>query len=108
MYDLDHFSMKDATLCGRDLRKLGEGSANMEVVAKRIVDYLYDGLRFGPEQKRATALVRIFKTHPYADLDPGLRESAAGVLPGREFDDETKCLSVKLAILQFDQQSVFV
>jgi two-component system, NtrC family, sensor kinase len=94
MHDIDHFSMKDMTLCGRALRQLGDETADMETVAKRMVTYLYEGLRFGPEEERAAALVRIFKTHDYAELQPAQRKAADGVVPDLTLGAGTRCLTL--------------
>jgi hypothetical protein len=69
--------------------------------AGAIVRHLYDHLldqsglpmRQDPPN-RACALVRFFKTHPYEDLDPGLRRFAVRMLNGRTPPAGMKCLTL--------------
>lgn len=103
MYDLQHFSMKDMTLCGRALRELGADTDSMESAARRIVDYFHDELRFGRERQRAAALVRVFKTHDYGSLHPAQREAADGIVPDVVLGDETKCLTLLASAGERDQ-----
>jgi hypothetical protein len=72
-YDINHFTIKEMTECGKALRMIGEGAKSMEDVADRIVGYLYDNLIDGKTGMRACALVRLFKTHSYENLDTELR-----------------------------------
>ncbi|ODS32113.1 MAG: diguanylate cyclase/phosphodiesterase with FHA and GAF sensor [Candidatus Scalindua rubra] len=91
MYDINNFTMRDMTDCGNALRTLGSGIKSMEETSNKIVRYLYDHLIDKTPDKRACALVRFFKTHPYGELSPDLQEFARGlfkvVMP-----EQTKCL----------------
>jgi hypothetical protein len=51
----------------------------MEAAAGRIVRYLYDELGDGSGE-RACALVRLYKTHPFESLEPGLQDYVEGLL----------------------------
>jgi hypothetical protein len=93
MYDLTNFTLSDMTACGAALRKLSAGACSMEEVARRIVRYFFDHLH-DARGARACALVRFFKTHPYKDLDAGLRGVARRLL-----DDPPATLPVKCLIL---------
>jgi hypothetical protein len=76
MYNLTRFPLHEMTQCGAHLRRCGENAPTMEATAKRIVDHLYAELRDG-EGKRACALVRFYKTHPFGQLPPDLQAAAS-------------------------------
>lgn len=90
-YDLANFTIRDVTECGKFLRRSGEGSS-MEGVAGRIVRYLYDSLIDARTGERACALVRLFKTHDYGDLDRELQDFARKMLGSRPASPKLKCL----------------
>jgi hypothetical protein len=92
-YDLTNFTLRDMTDCGVVLRKLGSEAKTMEEVAQRIVRHLYDHLLDQPAGGRACALVRFFKTHPFEELDAGLRRSALRMLGGPA-TPAMKCLTL--------------
>src|SRR5687768_14391034 len=93
MFELTDFSLKEMTECAAALRRFGDASSSMEETAQRIVTYLYDNLRFRETDSRSCALLRFFKTHPYADLGPNLQEFARNTLAS-EPSAETKCLTL--------------
>ena len=80
MYDLTRFSLKDMTECGAKLRRAGDGASSMEEVSHRIVSFLYQTLIEPESGQKACALVRLFKTHPFGDLDEQLQEFARRLL----------------------------
>jgi signal transduction histidine kinase len=80
MYDLTHFTLRDMTVCGAALRQLGVGASSMEEVAQGLVEYLYDTLRAPQTGTRACSLIRFYKTHPYAELEPILQTFADRLL----------------------------
>ena len=80
MYDLANFSLKDMTECGRILRQMGDGAKNMEEAANKITRYLYEYLIDAKTGKNNCVLVRLFKTHPYRNLDKNLQEFAQKLL----------------------------
>jgi signal transduction histidine kinase len=94
MYDLTHFRLEDMVACGSALRSLGADASHMEPVANAVVRYLYDHLRAGGDGPRACALVRLYKTHVYADLEPDLREIACTGLGDRPPSPAMKCLTL--------------
>jgi len=94
MYDLIHFRLEDMVRCGAALRTLGEDASHMEQVADRIVSRLYDDLRDGRDGTRACVLVRLYKTHAFADLEPDLRQIAQASLDGRPPSPAMKCLTL--------------
>jgi hypothetical protein len=92
MYDLSRFGLKEMTVCGGALRRLGEGAASMEEAAARIVDHLHDHLLAGGGAAKATALARLYVTLAFAGLDRELQERAQAALGAEPAAPETKCL----------------
>jgi len=92
MYDYSKFSDADLKECGANIAALGAGSSNMEDVANKIVNYLYDNIT-DSSGGSANALVRFYKTHPYEKLDQGLQGFAQGIL-GSAPSADTNCLTM--------------
>ena len=91
-HDIAEFTIADMAACSSGLRRIGEGASSMEEVARRIVAYLYR--HFSAQDNEAPlALVRLFKTHPYQDLQPELRTLARKLL-GRQPAPAMKCLTL--------------
>jgi hypothetical protein len=94
MYDLVSFSKSDAKECGTALRLLGSGVASVEDAGGRIVRHFYDQLGDKQSGRNACALVRLYKTHSYGELDEELQKFADGIL-GRPPDVQAvKCLTL--------------
>ena len=91
-YDINHFAIREMTECGKALRMIGEGAKSMEEVANRIVRYLYDSLIDKEAGRRACALVRLFKTHSYEELDAELQEFAQNMLGSKPAYPGMKCM----------------
>jgi len=79
---------------GADLRRFGESCHSMEEAAGRVVRYLHENLVRESDGARLCALVRLFKTHSYANLAPELQESARGLLSDHEPFPEMNCLTL--------------
>lgn len=94
MYNLEKFTLKDMTNCGAALRKSSVGMANMEAVANVIVGHLYDNFVNEQDQSKSFALVRLFKTHPYIDLEPSLQRVVDRNLGKAPENPQTKCLTL--------------
>lgn len=94
MYDLANFKMSYMIECSAALRQLSAGAQSMEEVANRIVHYLYDHLVDQQTGEKACALVRLFVTHLYEELDEELREFARVVLGDHPESHEMKCLTL--------------
>jgi two-component system, NtrC family, sensor kinase len=94
LYDLTRFSLADMVRCGSELRHLGARSTTQEEMAGKIVRHLYDHLADRDSGRRACILVRFFKTHPFAGLQPDLREFAQALIPSATLSPETKCLTL--------------
>jgi len=93
MYNVAKFTMRDMTECGNELRKFGAGSTSMEETANKIVNFLYENLGTESNEK-AFALVRLFKTHAYEDLDRELREFGNSLLGQKPETPGVKCLTL--------------
>jgi len=102
-YDINHFTIREMTECGKTLRMIGEGAKSMEEVAGRVVRYLYDNLIDGETGMRACALVRLFKTHAFEGLDAELQEFAQNMLGNKPAYPSMKCM-VLLATTGEEQQ----
>jgi hypothetical protein len=94
MYDVADFTLADMSQCGAALRKLGDGAESMEQVADKAVRYLYQQLADKKTGKNAFALVRLFKTHPYEQLEPGLQQFARQCMGERPLFADLKCLTL--------------
>jgi hypothetical protein len=70
VYDLTTFPMSQMIECGAALRRLGQGAGSMEETANRIVDHLYQRCADPKSGIHSLALVRLFKTTAFEDLDP--------------------------------------
>lgn len=92
MYTLTKFRLQEMTACGAALRKLGIGAQSMEDAANRVVHYLHKQFVDEETGESAFALVRLFKTHTYAELVPSLREAADAMLAGQRPTPDMKCL----------------
>jgi len=94
MYDVANFTLADMSQCGAALRKLGEGAESMEAVAGKVTSYLYEELVDGATGEKGFALIRLFKTHLYAQLEPGLQQFARQCLGDRPLFSDLKCLTL--------------
>lgn len=93
MYNLTDFTLSDMTRCGIDLRKIGVGAESMEDVAGRAVRWMYHQFG-GRDGEPACALVRMFVTMPYAELDEEQRAFADAILGGGTPPAHMKCLTL--------------
>ena len=94
MYSISGFSLADMTRCGSELRTMGENASSMEQVADKIVRSLYDRVVEEDTGARRLSLVRLFKTHPYEDLDPELKRFSVDALGHEPEVSSTKCLTL--------------
>jgi hypothetical protein len=92
MPNIDNFTLKDMVEFSAALRRMGSGATSMEEVADRIVHYLYENLIDKKTGEKGCVLVRLFKTHPYGELDENLQEFARNVLKTSPGFPAMKCL----------------
>ena len=94
MYDFVKFTDDELRECGTTLQTLGSGASSMEDAANKIVTYLYDNITDSATGQRSCALVRLYKTHPYNQLDAGLQGFARGILGSAPPSDDINCLTL--------------
>jgi len=92
MPDIADFTLKDMVEFSAALRRMGSGAASMEGVADKIVHYLYENLIDKKTGEKACVLVRLFKTHPYGELDNDLQEFARNAMKMSPGSPAMKCL----------------
>ena len=82
---------------GWTARGIGEGHATLESAARVLTRYFYDALLAdGPDgPTRACALVRCYKTHPFASLPADLQQAALRLLEaGEQATPEMRCVTL--------------
>lgn len=94
MFDLESFEFTQMIKLGAGLRNLGQGTGTMEAAATRIVHYFYDNFISKRTGQKACVLVRLFKTHPFGELDQGLRQAATAMLGNVSASPSMKCLTL--------------
>src|SRR5512141_169465 len=92
MSNLATFSIKDMVACGDALRGSGAGAQTMEEAGQRMVRRLYE--TFGDGAGSASALVRLYKTHPYGALGARLKAFADGILSDEPRSPTMRCLTL--------------
>jgi hypothetical protein len=94
MHDLTSLSVSDILEMSAELEVIGEGSASMEEAADRVVRFLYDDLQDAHSGNRGCALVRVYRTLRFGELDIMLRGFARAMANGHDLSDETACLTM--------------
>jgi hypothetical protein len=94
IYDLARFTLADMVRCGSALRRIAGEAASMEEAAQKITRYLYDHLRDQTSNRHCCALVRLFRTLAYSELDPELRAFADSMAAGANLAAATGCLTL--------------
>lgn len=99
---LKSFGLTEMLRCSAALRNAATGARSMEDAARRICRYLYN--EFGTMSSAAgaserigggdCALVRLYKTHPYAQLEPSLRRFADKALGAEKATPAMRCLTL--------------
>ena len=90
---LSKFTLSDMISCGAHIRALSVRHEKLEGFANELVHYLHD--RIVDEQgHRAFALVRLFRTCPFQDLEKELRQLATSLQDSVAIRPETKCLTL--------------
>lgn len=73
MVDLRTLSTSDLSTLIRGLRRIGVETESMEEGAQRVTALLHEQLADAETGERQTALVRLYKTHPYDSLPAAVR-----------------------------------
>lgn len=91
-FPLERSTLTHMLELGSGLRELGKGANSMEEAADSIVRHLYESLVAKETGQRACALVRLFKTHAFGQLDEDLQHFARARLAGAAETPAMKCL----------------
>jgi hypothetical protein len=91
--DLKAFELHDMLRCGLDVRRAARNATSLESAAKAIVHYLFGAFREDSGDPQV-ALVRFYRTQPYRELPPDLREFARSALGTAPRDEGIKCLTL--------------
>ncbi|KAF0200974.1 MAG: histidine kinase [bacterium] len=94
MYNVNNLTISDIANCRNGLRDINKNANSMEEVAERMVRYFYGQFIDSRTNKKACALVRIYKTIAYTDLDINLRIFADSLLTNFPKQDSTRCLTL--------------
>jgi hypothetical protein len=96
-YDLTTFDLGDMLKCSLRLRGTAADAPTLESSAQRVCRFLYDELT-DREGKRQCALVRCYKTHEFASLDPDLQAFARAAMEGGNPWPSMKCLTLMSSV----------
>jgi two-component system, NtrC family, sensor kinase len=90
---LDDFGLHQMLTCSNGMRAAMRDARTLEAAARKASRFLYEELS-GEGNKRACALVRVYKTHPFSDLEPALQQVARRMLPGAKPFPKLRCLTL--------------
>lgn len=91
---LEQFGLGDMLHCSLEMRKVASDARSMEEAVRLLCEFLYGELRTS-DGSHACALVRCYKTHPYAALPDDLRRIAKALGgPGAAPVSTTRCLTL--------------
>ena len=93
-FDLRSFELHDMLRCGLDIRQTARNAPSLEAAATSIVRYLFGAFRDSGSGDPQLALVRLYKTMPYRELDPDLRVYAKAALGEAPRDEGMRCLTL--------------
>jgi serine phosphatase RsbU (regulator of sigma subunit) len=82
VFELRAFGLSDLLICQADIREVAAEAKSLEAAATEIARYLHEHLLDKEAQRPATALVRLYKTHPFDQLEPELQEFAVRAAGG--------------------------
>lgn len=91
MYNQTPFTLRNLAKCSLVLRQFGRNSASMQETSQKIADYIYQYFYDSERSQNSCVLVRIFKTHPYGELDDSLQASARSLMQNKIPPYEMKC-----------------
>jgi hypothetical protein len=93
-FDLGTFELHDMLRCGLDIRQAARNAPSLEAAANSVVRYLFGAFRDPRSDEPQAALVRLYKTHPYRELEPELRVFATAALGEAPRDEGMRCLTL--------------
>jgi hypothetical protein len=92
--DLSDFSLSAMLRTGIALRRAVRDCRTLEASAGQIVRYFHEHCVEGQSGTRTCALARFYKTHPFATLEPSLREYVSERMNGHAPDSTMRCLTL--------------
>jgi hypothetical protein len=92
--DVTEFTVGAMLRAGIAIRRMIKGCESLEAAAEMVVRYLYEHCIGARDGERACALVRFYKTHPYAGLEPELQRFEADRLGTVTPRDDMRCLTL--------------
>jgi len=91
-FNLEDFAFADMVALGTALRDVCSGAESLQEVGQRIVRHLYDSLQSKETGRSACALVRLFATQRFEQLDRDLQRFATGMLGDAPATPRMRCL----------------
>lgn len=91
--NLAQFGLAEMLRCGMGVRRAASDAATLQHAMDGICRFLYNELQ-GPDERRACALVRGYKTHRYGALSAEDRRFARRALGITEASDDLRCLTL--------------
>ena len=93
-FNLATMSPAEVVLCGAGIAQAAAEAKNLEDAADLTVKYLHGALWDGGADRPATALIRLYRTINFTDLDPSLQDYAASAMhPGKPWP-AMKCFTL--------------
>ncbi|MEG3899977.1 MULTISPECIES: histidine kinase [unclassified Microcoleus] len=97
MYNINLFTPQDIAKCSLVLRQFGRNTASMEASSQKIVKYIYQHFCDSQTGENTCVSVRLFKTHPYGELEDSLQQSARCLMKGNSPAADMKCWTLLAA-----------
>jgi len=91
MYNQTPFTLRNLAKCSLVLRQFARNSASMQETSQKITDYIYQHFYDSDSSQNSCVLVRLFKTHPYGELDDSLQASVRSLMHNNFPPYEMKC-----------------
>lgn len=91
MYNQTPFTLRNLAKCSLVLRQFARNSGSMQETSQKIADYIYQYFYDSESSQNSCVLVRLFKTHPYGELDDSLQASARSLMHNNVPPYEMKC-----------------
>jgi hypothetical protein len=92
MYNLRRFGFSELMSCRTELRaRVDMAASTVAESTGRIARFFYESL-VDDDGKPACALVRVFKTHRFADLDDDLKAFSRKIYPDADRERDLRCL----------------
>lgn len=91
---LANFGLRDMISCGSDIRGMAIGHETRRGLDTALSEYLYQRMK-GSDRQPAFALVRMFQSTKFGELDDECKAIATRLAGGAELDDQTRCLTLQ-------------